>query len=40
MVTSENECDEYDDDEDFDSTVAMFDDVNDSFRKQDFTVCV
>ena len=33
MVTSENECDEYDDYEDFDSTVAMFDDVNDSENK-------
>ena len=33
VVTSENECDEYDDYEDFDSTVAMFDDVNDSENK-------
>ena len=33
MVTSENECDEYDDYEDFDSTVAMFDYVNDSENK-------
>jgi len=33
VVTSENECDEYDDYEDFDSTVAMFDDENDSESK-------